>query len=408
MMDRVVIRYHEVALKGSNRTLFVRQLTRNVLRMLAGTGACRAHRAPGRIIVTLSPEANWPEIRARLARVFGIANFLLCRSSARGLEALARAVVSSLGERRFASFAVRTKRSDKTYPVLSPRVSRVVGRAVEQHTGSRVDLSRPEQEIHIEILPRETLFSLEKVDGPGGLPLGSSGTVLALLSGGIDSPVAAHRMMQRGCTVELVHFHGAPFQSRASREKAAELAEILSRWQPDTRLHLVRFGPIQRHIVALTRPLLRVVLYRRMMMRIAEAIAARLHAAALVTGDSLGQVASQTIANLAAVEAASRLPVLRPLIAMDKQEITAQAEKLGTFAVSIQPDDDCCRLFVPRHPATRATLGEVEAAERAFDVDALVGDALRSLETQVFTFPETGAERAGAHRSREAVDGGKP
>jgi thiamine biosynthesis protein ThiI len=398
MMNRVVIRYHEVALKGNNRTLFVRQLTRNVLRMLGGTGARRAHRAPGRIIVSLSPGADWAEIRERLGRVFGVANFLLCRRTQPSLDALARAVVSSLPERGVSSFAVRTKRTDKTFPIPSPEVSRIVGQVVRERTSARVDLTRPKLEIHIEILPRETLFSLEKVDGPGGLPIGSSGTLLALLSGGIDSPVAAHRMMQRGCHLEFVHFHGAPFQSRASQEKVAELVEILARWQPDARLHLVPFGSVQRRIVSRSRPLLRVVLYRRMMMRIAEAIAARVHAAALVTGDSLGQVASQTIANLTVVEAASRIPVLRPLIAMDKREITAQAEKLGTFAVSIQPDEDCCQLFVPRHPATRATLGEVLAAEQAFDVDGLVREALGQVEAREFTFPPAAPNRQTAER----------
>jgi thiamine biosynthesis protein ThiI len=260
---------------------------------------------------------------------------------------------------------------------------------VREHTGGRVDLTAPALEIHVEVLPKEILFSLESVDGPGGLPTGSSGTVLALLSGGIDSPVAAHRIMQRGCQVEFIHFHGAPFQSRASREKAFALAEALVPWQGTAQLHCVPFGLVQREIVARVERRARVVLYRRMMVRIAEIVARKIGAEALVTGESLGQVASQTLPNLAAIEAACTIPILRPLIGMDKQEITSQAERLGTFAISIQPDEDCCQLFVPRHPATRMSVQDAIAAEAALDVGALAIGAVERIESVALTFPPT-------------------
>jgi thiamine biosynthesis protein ThiI len=212
--------------------------------------------------------------------------------------------------------------------------------------------------------------------------------VLALLSGGIDSPVAAWRMMRRGCAVDFVHFHSVPFHDRTSEEKARQLAATLVRWELGATLHVVAFGEVQRQIVAAVGRPLRVVLYRRMMLRIAEAIARRANAEALVTGDSLGQVASQTLPNLAVIQTATALPVLRPLIGMDKGEIAAEAERLGTFETSIIPDQDCCQLFVPRHPATRARIEDVEAAEARFDVAGLVELALAATERVRFRYPE--------------------
>jgi thiamine biosynthesis protein ThiI len=374
-MNRVVVRYHEVALKGGNRSFFVGQLAANMVRALDGTGVHRHHRAPGRIILHLPSPEVWPEVRARLRHVFGIANFLLCESGCASLIELGERILKRV-DGGAESFAVRTKRCDKTFPIQSPQVSAELGSIVQERTGMRVDLGRPDLEIHVEILPREILFSVEKVQGPGGLPNATGGTAVALLSGGIDSPVAAYRILHRGCRLEFVHFHGAPYQNRSSCEKAAELVEVLRRWQPDSRLHLVPFGDIQREIVSHVGRRPRVVLYRRMMVRIAAAIAARLGATALVTGDSLGQVASQTLANLAVTEAASPIPILRPLIGMDKQEIMAQAEHLNTFEISIQPVEDCCQLFVPKHPSTRMTVDEALSAERPLDIDALVTTAL--------------------------------
>lgn len=392
----VVLRYHEVALKGGNRAMFVRELAHNVVRLLEGTGVSMVRRTPGRLIVWLDDGADWPEIRQRLERAVGVANFLLCQPAPRSVDALARTIVRAVGGRAIPSFAVRTKRSDKSFSVTSPEISRIVGSAVQDATGAPVDLGNPALEIHIEVLPGEILFSLEKVAGPGGLPAGTSGTVVALLSGGIDSPVAAHRMIQRGCHLELVHFHSMPYQSRASRDKALELADVLNRWQPDLRLHFVPFGDVQRDIVVRVGQRARVVLYRRMMMRIAAAVAGRVGAEALVTGDSLGQVASQTLPNLVTIEEASPLPVLRPLIGMDKHEITSHAIRLDTFPISIQPDEDCCQLFVPRHPATRMSVDEALDAEAALDIPALMAAALERVESVERRFPpeETRAARA--------------
>ena len=392
-MNRVVVHYHEIALKRGNRPAFVRQLVDNVGHTLRGTGVRRVRAVPGRIVVSLSPRADWMEISRRLRWVFGIANYSLSWRAERNLDDITAKALAAINGQRFASFAVRTKRGDKGFPVPSPEVSRLIGTAVQAQCGAAVDLKNPELTISIEIVRDEAFVAVERLRGPGGLPVGSSGAVLALLSGGIDSPVAAYRMMRRGCTVEFVHFHGAPHQDRTSREKVAELVQLLTRSQLQSRLHLVTFGDIQQEIVTRVPRPYRVVLYRRMMLRIAEALARSLAIPVLVTGESLGQVASQTLSNLTTVEDATELPLLRPLIGMDKAEITAQAQQIGTFEISIQPDQDCCQLFVPKHPSTRMSVAEARAAEGVLDIPALLQQALANTVVQEFAFPPV---RAGA------------
>jgi thiamine biosynthesis protein ThiI len=308
------------------------------------------------------------------------------------LTALEERILESLGGRCFASFRVLTRRSDKRFPMTSPEVSAEVGGFLKEKSGARVDLEAAELTVTIEILPDQFLFSVEKVPGAGGLPVGTAGHVVALLSGGIDSPVAAARMMRRGCHVTFVHFHAAPYQSRASQEKARELVRRLVAYQYDARLVLVPFGEVQREIVTRVPPPPRVILYRRMMVRIAGAIAARVGAEALVTGDSLAQVASQTLRNLAVVEEAAELPLYRPLIGMDKLEVTREAERLGTLAISEEPDEDCCSLFVPKHPTTGARLEAIRAAEAPLDLGRLVDQAVAGAVVERYRFPAAALE----------------
>jgi thiamine biosynthesis protein ThiI len=255
------------------------------------------------------------------------------------------------------------------------------------------------------VLPDAAYVSAGKLAGAGGLPVGVTGRAMALLSGGIDSPVAAYRMMKRGLRMNFVHFHAHPLVSPASREKAHELATHLTRYQAHSTLALVAFGALQREIVARTHRPLRVVLYRRFMMRIASALARRAGASVLVTGESLGQVASQTLENMMVIERASELPILRPLIGMDKNEIIAEARRLGTFETSILPDEDCCTLFTPAHPETHANLAEVERAEMEFDIERMVADAVRTAEMVRLTFVPQSAVKAArqAHDESESA-----
>jgi thiamine biosynthesis protein ThiI len=273
---------------------------------------------------------------------------------------------------------------------------------LQRRPEARVDLERAQLNVHVEVLPREAFVYADRRPGAGGLPVGSGGIVMALLSGGIDSPVAAWRMMKRGCRVHFVHFHSVPYLPDASIAKARELARRLTQWQYVSHLYLVPFGEIQREVVLAVRPMARVVVYRRLMMRIAEALARQTGALALVTGESLGQVASQTLRNLARIDEAATLPVLRPLIGMDKIEITESAQRLETFETSIEPDADCCTLFTPTHPGTRLGREEIDEMEGNLDVGALVQAGVKEAAIETFDFPAGAGGHAPAPRARLA------
>jgi thiamine biosynthesis protein ThiI len=398
-MNSIVVHYQELALKGKNRPWFLGRLVRNLRRALSDLDVRSVHALMGRIEVVLGPDAAPGEVNERISRVFGVANFSHAgrtpldygRSERTGptgdLDAIATAILTDLGDRTCSSFRVSAKRADKRFPLTSPHIEREVGGRIKEARGWKVSLDDPDLVIHVELLTDQAFYFFGKERGAGGLPTGTAGRVVCLLSGGIDSPVAAHRMMKRGCTVTFVHFHSYPILSRASQEKARQLVTLLTRWQQRSRVYLVAFGEIQQQVVLAVPGPMRVVIYRRLMMRIAEAIARACGAQALVTGEVVGQVASQTLENLAVIGAVATLPIFRPLIGMDKDEITAEAIRIGTYPISIVPDQDCCTLFTPRNPLTRARLQEIEAAERALPIDDLVARAVRECLTEQFEFP---------------------
>jgi thiamine biosynthesis protein ThiI len=386
-MRSVVVHYQEIALKGRNRPWFVARLVRNLREAVADQDVREVRALMGRIEVVLGPDAEWPAVRDRLIRVFGIGNFARAGRTKLDVEAIASEILQDLGETNPATFRVSARRADKRFPLTSPQIEREVGGRIKEARGWRVDLAHPELTIRVETITNEAFYSFGKEPGAGGLPSGSSGRVVCLLSGGIDSPVAAWRMMRRGCRVLFVHFHSYPILSRASQEKVRELAALLTRYQLHSRLFLVPFGEIQQRVVLSVDPALRVVIYRRLMMRIAESIARAHRARALVTGEVVGQVASQTLENMKQINDVVELPVLRPLVGMDKEEITEQAQRLGTYPISIIPDQDCCTLFTPRHPATRARADEVQHAEASLAIEEIVSSAVTAAAVERFDFP---------------------
>ena len=386
-MDSVLVRYHEIALKKGNRAYFTELLKRNLLAAVRDLGAKEIRSLPARLLLTFKNDVPPATLIERISTVFGVANFSIVERTARDIDTLRSRILDALNGAHFESFRIETQRGDKTFPLTSPEINRRLGAAVREKSGARVDLKNAAFTVTVEILPRDAFFGFNKIPGAGGLPVSASGRVVTLISGGIDSPVAAYRMMQRGCRLIFVHFHSVPFQDRTSQEKVRKLLGVLTRHQFSSRVYFVPFGEIQRQIVAaVTRPL-RVVLYRRMMLRIAEAIARKEKAKALVTGESLGQVASQTLDNMAVIERAARLPILRPLVGMDKQEIIDQARRIGTFEISSIPDQDCCQLFVPQHPATKARFADVEADEARFDVKELLRYGIDNALEEEFHFP---------------------
>lgn len=391
-MRCVIVHYHELALKGRNRQYFEQHLVRNIRWALKGLGVKRVENLRSRIRVILPPGVPDEIVRDRLLRVFGIANFLMAGTvpldlTHPDLGELSEAVGHDLQQRTFRTFRVTAKRADKRLPLTSMDVERAVGKHLCAITGKKVSLTNPDLTVHIELLSKEVYYSADKVAGPGGMPVGVSGKVACLISGGIDSPVAAYRMMKRGCRALFVHFSGRPLVSRASEEKVHDLVQILTAHQYQSKLYVIPFGEIQREIVAQASAPFRVVLYRRLMLRIAEELARREQCWGLVTGDSLGQVASQTPENLSVIQEAAELPILRPLIGMDKVEITDQAERINTFSISIEPDQDCCSLFTPPHPSTKTHLDDIRKIERAFDIDGLVKQGLDKAESSDFIYP---------------------
>ncbi|MDH4330564.1 MAG: tRNA 4-thiouridine(8) synthase ThiI, partial [Candidatus Moranbacteria bacterium] len=285
-------------------------------------------------------------------------------------------------DEKFENFRITTKRSNKNFPATSEEVNREVGAYVFEKSKKPGKMKGADLECFIEIVDDKALVYVKKMKGAGGLPVGSGGRALTMLSGGIDSPVAAYYGIKRGVKMDFVHFHSIPYTSEASNEKVRALATSLLQFQANAKIFMIPFAKIQQEIVMNTPEKLRVVLYRRMMMRIAETLANKKGYLALYSGESVGQVASQTLENIRATEDAVKLPILRPLIGFDKDEIIELAQKIGTFETSILPHEDCCTRFIPKHPETRAALEEVHAAEKNLNIEKMIEEALREMDTE--------------------------
>jgi thiamine biosynthesis protein ThiI len=366
----ILVHYDEIALKKGNRRRFEDLLLANVRRALAGAGAVHGSRLYGRLLVSLAVDCSLERAAKRLERVFGVSNFVPCLRLAPDLDAVEAVLGEHLRGLPSRAFAVQCRRANKSFPQSSVDVNRRLGAHVQSLTGWPVRLDDPDLTIHLYLLEKDAYLGYNRIPGPGGLPTGSAGRVVCLLSGGIDSPVAAHRLMRRGAEPVFVHFHSAPHTSAASQEKVRELARRLLPFGHRARLYLVPFAELQRRIVTECPAPFRVILYRRFMVRAAESIARRERALALVTGESLGQVASQTLENLHTINCVATLPVLRPLIGTHKVEIVGEARRVGTFETSIEPHEDCCSFLMPQNPATYSSPRELDAAEKPFDVAA--------------------------------------
>ena len=378
--------YHEIILKGKNRPFFEKRLVKNVGNALKGLPYGSIRRISGRVLVKLSADSPVEQIGARLQKVFGLVYCCPAWLSVQDLEVLQEDLWKLVSQRKFETFKIDARRANKKYPLSSQQINERLGDVIRTRSGQTVRLEGPELTCYVDIVENYAFLYFRKLKGVNGLPVSSSGKVVVLISGGIDSPVAAFKVLKRGCRAIFVHFHSLPHTTPESLEKVRQLVSILTEYQYRSKIYMIPFADLQRQVVAFTPAETRVILYRRLMMRLAEEIARREGAHALVTGESIGQVASQTLENLRVVSEATHLPILRPLIGEDKEEIIAVARRIGTFSISILPHEDCCSLFVPRHPETRAKLDGIQRIESRLEINPMVQEALNQMQTERIEF----------------------
>jgi len=394
----IVVHYHEVWLKGRNRRFFLRMLQSSLRLALQRLPVRRVEPLGDRMIVWLGDGAVLQEVVARIERVLGIAFYAVAQPVERSMEALCDAAWKEIEPLQFSSFAVRAKRSDKSFPESSLEAESAIGKYLLDHLRAqnravRVRLKDPDVTCHVEIMRQIALVYARKIPGAGGLPANTAGRMMCLLSGGFDSAVAAYHMMKRGAHVSFVHFYGAGAKpGESSSHVATALVRQLTPYQAHAKLYRVPFEQIQREIASGAPEEFRILLYRRMMLRIAEALARRDHSLALITGDSLGQVASQTLRNMVAVDAASKMVVFRPLAGTDKEDIIVTSRKIGTYAISAEPFHDCCPVFLPRNPALYASPKQLAAAESNLDINSLLFTGIRGASLLKFEYKSGAVE----------------
>ena len=383
--DTILCHYAEVGLKIGNRGFFENWLKQNIKASLLTVIKKQdfdIKKIHGRILVELNTDITKSKdnITRVLTYTFGLAYFAFAKTISQDIRLIREESLLALNESQYDTFKIKTRKPDHRFILSAQQVNEDVGAFVLSKINKTVKLNHPDITCYIDIVQGVVYIYTEKIIGPGGLPTGVNGKVVGLLSAGIDSPVASILAMKRGASVILVHFHSVPITNEDSIEKVKKLIEVLKRYQSRIHLYLVSLAPIQKEILVKTKEKFRILLYRRVMLRIAEIIAKKEKAKALITGESLGQVASQTLGNIAAIESVSAIPVLRPLIGMDKQEIMDLAKQYGTYDISILPDQDCCSLFVPKNPATNAKKKYLEHEENNLHLDDLIEEAIDSVK----------------------------
>ncbi len=375
----VIIRYAEIHLKGKNRGYFERVFSVNLERSLKGIRH-ELHRISGRYLVADFDDNQTDEILSRISGVFGVHSYSLGYSVSNTLDEIydaAKTVSPQSG-----TFKVDTHRADKRYPLTSMEINaQIGGRLLEEYSALKVDVHTPQGCVYIDVRENGTALVFGQFfEGAGGMPVGTSGKGLLLISGGIDSPVAGYMMAKRGMNVEYLHFHSYPYTNEQAKDKVIDLARLLSRYALTDKLYTISVTRIQEEIHAKCAAELNVTLLRRFMFRIAERFAQRKEAKCLITGESLGQVASQTIEGMTSSGAVVTLPVLRPLVGFDKNEIIERAKKIGTYETSVLPFEDCCTVFLPEFPAIKPKLSFIEEEEKKLEVENLIAEALGTLE----------------------------
>lgn len=388
MKPAIIVHHHEIVLKRSNRGYFERQLLKNIRRALEGlVQPVNTRGGYGRFMIHLDSEQCTEEIVNRLKKVFGIANICVGVNVEQSVNAFCQMAEKILESTKFKTIKVDTRRPDKNFPIKSMEVNKLVGEHLCKRFGARADLTQPDETLYIEIVDGTAYVYRSKVKGACGLPTGVSGKVVALLSAGFDSPAASWQMIKRGANVVFVHFHSLPYTSQHSLDQVRHLVEILTQYQFNSKLYFIPFADVQNEIVQNTAPKLRVILYRRMMVRIAEYIAKQVKSEALVTGESVGQVSSQTLRNIRIINDAAQMPILRPLSGMDKEEIMELTRKIGTYNISKEPYDDCCSFLAPRNPETWASQQDIQNAETKLDIPRLVKMAVERMSVEFFSYP---------------------
>jgi len=385
MKQYIIIHYGEIYLKGGNRKFFEDKLIKNIELALQDLGTIWLRHVAGRIIILIEPDWDLDAIKEKLLKVFGIEYFTFAWNSQQDIKQIEKDLLSLVKSRKFKSFRITTRRTNKKFPLHSQEVDKELGEIVVRKMKKKVDLENPDLNCHLDIVRDYVFIYFDKYECRGGLPVGVSGKLLCLLSGGLDSPVAANLMQKRGAQIVFVNFDAYPATPKENQEKVEDLVKVLNKYQAESKLYMVPFLAIQQEIIKKVPEDYRVIFYRRMMLSIAREIALQEDILALVTGESLGQVASQTVENIRVIGQAIDLPILRPCVGMNKEEITDLAKQINTYDLSIQPFADCCSLYIPKHPVTHADLNLVLDIEKKWSYKKLLDKAIKKSEIKKIT-----------------------